>query len=172
MIGPVDPADRERVLRALDERFGIDPAVLEAYTFYAPADERVVLGPPEVPDGVEPVIGGLPAARLHGQVKPTTDFLQAFGRHATRNVVVLGRDAARAFVAREAVDLDRDDVDAGDATVGWVHVRYRDGRVGREEQDGRDGQDGRVFELGCGLLREDRLDSVVPKGRSVGLEHW
>lgn len=165
MIGPVDPADRDRVVDALADRFGIDRALLEAFSFYAPADERVVAGPPEVPDPLDPVIGGLAVARLHGQVKPTTDFLQAYGRHVTRNAVVLGREAARAYVARGDLEVDRDDVDVGaggedEATDGWVHVRYRDDR------------DGRVFELGCGLLKEGTLRSVVPKGRSVELAHW
>lgn len=166
MIGAVDPSDRDRVVEALADRFGIDRALLESFSFYAPADERVVAGPPEVPEPLDPVIGGLAVARLHGQVKPTTDFLQAYGRHVTRNAVVLGREAARAFVAREDLAVDRDDVDIGagedeeETTDGWVLVRYRDDR------------DGRVFELGCGLLKEGTLRSVVPKGRSVELAHW
>lgn len=163
------PADLcERVLDALQQRFGIPSGALAGHLLFAAGKDRVDLGPRDAPaealvEAVDPDVGGLPMARPQATVKPTTDLLQAVGRLATRSVVRLGPDAARRYLAGE--DLDRTDGDAvgwevpDETTTGWVLVRYVDG------------ESGEAFDLGCGLLRKDRLENVVPKGRRVELLH-
>lgn len=148
-MAPCPPEDRETVLVALEHRFGIPRDLLGDRSFFRAADDRVFVGPDEVPGDVDPVVGGLCVARLQARVKPTTDFLQAFGDHVSRSVVDVDRDQARAFVAGE--DVPRSDLDA-DVSRGWVAVRYG-GHV-----------------MGCGFWNEEVLESVVPKGRRVDLE--
>lgn len=148
MIEPAGEGTRLRVVEALADRFQIPTEVFDDATFYESSGDRVFLGPDELPDGVEPVTGATLCCRLHATVKPSTDFLQAFGHLVDKNVVVLDGEQARRYVAGE--DLPRGEVDDGETTTGWVHVRMVDGET---------------LELGCGLLREDVLENVVPKGR-------
>lgn len=166
-----------RVLDSIEERFGIPPDVVAEHRLYVGGQDRVFLGVRHEDGGTlgalvedcDPDTGGLPLARPMGTVKPTTDALQVLGRHATRNVVRLGPDAARRYVAGEDVPADR--LDAGgaregaadeageEATRGWVVVRYVDPATGE------------AFELGCGFLRDGRLENVLPKGRRIELSH-
>lgn len=152
-----------RVASALADRFGVPPDALKARRLYVGGQDRVHLGPEDPVDGdllsaLQPDTGGLPAARPQATVKPTTDLLQLVGRHATRNVVLLGRDAARRYVAGEDLEAGTWEPVEG-TTTGWVVVRYVDDATGG------------AFDLGCGLLREDRLENVLPKGRRVELAH-
>lgn len=151
-MAPCDPEDRLRVLHALEQRFGIPRGVLGEGRLYQAADDRVFVGPDAVPEPVreDATVGGLLVARLQATVKPSTDFLQAFGDQVRRNVVDVAAEGARRYVAGE--DLDRGGVEEQECSRGWVAVRF-DGDV-----------------LGCGFLREDRIENVVPKGRRVGIE--
>lgn len=150
MIAPADDGVRLRVVEALADRFQIPTATFDDATFYQASGERVFLGPADLPGDVEPVTGATLCCRLHATVKPSTDFLQAFGNLVDKNVVVLDREQARAYLAGE--DLPRGEVDDAEASRGWVHVRMVDGET---------------LELGCGLLREEVLENVVPKGRRI-----
>lgn len=148
MIEPCPDEVVEEVLAALQGRFGIDPEALAERSFWQGTSERVFLGPPDVPDGVEPVTGATLLCRRQATVKPSTDFLQAFGDLVERNLVLLDDDQARRYVAGE--DLDRGEVEEVEARTGWVLVRDEQGR-----------------NLGCGLLREEMVENVVPKGRRL-----
>lgn len=148
MIEPCPDAIVDEVLAALHGRFGIDPEALSDRSFWQGVRERVFLGPPEVPDGVEPVTGATLLCRRQATIKPSTDFLQAFGDLVERNLVVVDDATARRYVAGE--DLDRDAVREVEARTGWVLVRDEQGR-----------------NLGCALLREDVVENVVPKGRRL-----
>jgi NOL1/NOP2/fmu family ribosome biogenesis protein len=78
--------------------------------------------------------------------KPTTDAVQRFGREATRNVIVLEADEARAFIAGETREIDRWDGD-------WGYV------IAAHEIAGA------VEPIGVGLYLYGELRSQVPKGR-------
>jgi NOL1/NOP2/fmu family ribosome biogenesis protein len=153
---PVEQVERDRVVGFWEEEFGVSPATLDGYRFYKKGARKVWavsretverLGGSETLDALEYESVGLPLMRVGGEHdKPTTDALQRFGDEATRKVVDVDADAARAFVRGETVEREYDVED-----LGYVVVRH-DGDV-----------------LGCGLYFPGELRSQVPKGRRVDL---
>ncbi|MGC8555490.1 MAG: hypothetical protein ACP5NG_00515 [Conexivisphaera sp.] len=83
----------ERLLKYLEDRFGIPREALAGYSFFASGDSYWVFsGDPALPGQVtcaESV--GVRAIKESGKgPKPTSAFLRIVGRSATRNVVDLG----------------------------------------------------------------------------------
>jgi len=139
-------ATRRAVLDWWDERFGVDPGVFEAYTFWERGAGKVwaFAGTAESPVAVE----GLGTAFLRTRRehwKPTLEAVQRFGGHASRNVLDLSREAAATFLAGEdqAVDWDGD----------WGYLVVTHELAGEREP------------LGVGLYVYGELRSQVPKGR-------
>ena len=77
--------------------------------------------------------------------KPTTDFVQRFGRHADACVIDLEREAARRFAGGEDQSLEWD----GD----WGYLIVAHEIAGEREP------------IGVGLYLHGELRSTVPKGR-------
>ena len=128
------------------ERFGVPPETFEDYTFWERGAGKVWAFRGDLPSPVEVQGLGMHLLRTGGEHwKPTTDGVQRFGTAATRNVLVLDRSAASAFVRGEdqAVDWDGD----------WGYLI-----VARELA-------GDVAPLGVGLYIRGELRSQVPKGR-------
>jgi len=139
-------ATRRAVLDWWDERFGVDPGVFEAYTFWERGAGKVwaFAGTAESPVAVEGLgMAFLRARREHW--KPTLEAVQRFGGHASRNVLDLSREAAATFLAGEdqAVDWDGD----------WGYLVVTHELAGEREP------------LGVGLYVYGELRSQVPKGR-------
>ncbi len=89
---------------------------------------------------------GINAGRLNkGYYKPSTDFLQMFGFMATRNIVVLNEEEGKKFISGKTIKIDN----KTNAERGYVVVFY----MGKA--------------VGCGLLKEDILESNVPKWRRM-----
>jgi len=152
----VERVDRDRVLGFWEDEFGVPRDAFEDHAFYKKGESKVWavasetvdgLGGGETLDDLDYESVGLPLMRVGGEHdKPTTDALQRFGGAATRKVVDVGDDAARAFLRGETVERGYDVED-----LGYVVVRH-EGRV-----------------LGCGLYFPGELRSQVPKGRRVEL---
>jgi NOL1/NOP2/fmu family ribosome biogenesis protein len=151
---PETAADRERtdrptraeVLEWWDERFGIDPAVFEDYTFWERGKGKLwaFRSAVEAPVRVEGL--GMAVLRTRGEHwKPTTNAVQRFGGHATRNVLRLPREQAERFVAGE------DQTVAWDGDWGYLVVTHE--VAGGPEP------------LGVGLYLHGELRSQIPKGR-------
>jgi NOL1/NOP2/fmu family ribosome biogenesis protein len=140
-------ATREAVLEWWEDRYGVDPAVWDGYTFWEKGAGKVWAFAGDLPDRARNVeAAGMTFLRTRQEHwKPTTDAAQRFGRHATRNTIQLDDDAAKRFVNGEDQDLDWD----GD----WGYVIPVHDVAGREEP------------LGVGLYVYDELKSMVPKGR-------
>jgi len=139
-------ATRRAVLDWWDERFGVDPGVFEAYTFWERGAGKVwaFAGTAESPVAVEGLgMAFLRTRREHW--KPTLEAVQRFGGHASRNVLDLSREAAATFLAGEdqAVDWDGD----------WGYLVVTHELAGEREP------------LGVGLYVYGELRSQVPKGR-------
>ncbi|MDY6764094.1 MAG: hypothetical protein SV377_00130 [Halobacteria archaeon] len=144
---PVDDETRDEVVGFWEEKFGVDPDVFESYDFYKKGKRRVWITSSEFPDGYEYEAMGLPFLRVRQEhPKPTTNALQLFGEHATKNIIELNAEDARDFVSGETVEKEFDVED-----LGYVIVEY-DGEV-----------------LGCGLYFPGELRSQIPKGRQVEL---
>ncbi|MCX2818129.1 hypothetical protein EGH25_02005 [Haladaptatus sp. F3-133] len=152
----VEEVNREPVVGFWEDEFGVPPGTFDGYRFYKKGARKVWavsrgtverLGGDGTLDALDYESVGLPLIRVGGEHdKPTTDALQRFGDEATRKVIDVDADTARAFVNGETVERGYDVED-----LGYVVVRY-EGRV-----------------LGCGLYFPGELRSQVPKGRRVDL---
>jgi NOL1/NOP2/fmu family ribosome biogenesis protein len=137
---------REAVLEWWDDRFGIEPAVFEAHTFWEKGAGKVWIYAGEAENSTDVEALGMTFLRVRQEHwKPTTDAAQRFGRQATRNVIELDDEAARRFAAGEEQDLEWD----GD----WGYL------IAAHEVAGR------LEPLGVGLYTYGSLQSMVPKGR-------
>jgi NOL1/NOP2/fmu family ribosome biogenesis protein len=156
---PATPADREvdgrasrqEVLDWFEERFGIDPDVLEGYSFWEKGAGKVWIfnGEASDPSRVEAI--GMTLLRTRQEHwKPTSRAATRFGRHATRNVVELDPEQAARFAAGEDQALPEWEGD-------WGYL------IATHEIAGE------AAPIGVGLYLHDELRSVVPKGSRADL---
>ena len=141
-------ASRAEVLDWFEERFGIDPAVFDGYTFWEKGAGSVWILRGDAPSPIE--IEALGMRVMHTRQehwKPTTNAVQRFGPHATRNVIDLDADEAATFVAGDDQEIAWD----GD----WGYLIATGAIAGEREP------------LGVGLYTYGTLQSTVPKGRRV-----
>ncbi|RRJ31155.1 DUF7122 family protein [Halocatena pleomorpha] len=151
---PPTPADRvvserpsrQEVLEWWNERFGVDPAVFEDYSFWEKGAGKLWVFAGDVPTPITVEAVGLTALRVRQEHwKPTTDAVQRFGQHATKNVIELSDSEARTFIAGEDQQLAWD----GD----WGYLIVSRSIAGDTEP------------LGVGLYLHGELRSQIPKGR-------
>lgn len=139
-------ATREAVLEWWEERFGVEPAVFEDYTFWERGSGKVWAFYGEVPSPIEVQALGIRLLRTRQEHwKPTLEAVQRFGNHATKNCIDVSQAEARAFFEGEDQELDWD----GD----WGYLIVRHELAGEPEP------------LGVALYVYDELRSMVPKGR-------
>ncbi|MFB6171885.1 MAG: hypothetical protein ABEJ23_05075 [Haloarculaceae archaeon] len=139
-------ASRAEVLAWWDERFGVPPETFDGHTFWEKGKGKVWAFAGAVPDPVRVEGLGMTFLRTRQEHwKPTTDAVQRFGGHATRNVLRLDEPAARRFLAGEdqAVDWDGD----------WGYLVVTHEIAGAPEP------------VGVGLYLHGELRSQIPKGR-------
>lgn len=142
-----EPLERSEVAAMWRERFGIPESAFDGYRFYRKAQSVWVVSDVDLP-GLSYEALGMRMMDLKGRVwKPTTCALQVFGRLASRNMVHLDDDQARAFLAGGTREIE------SATEPGYAVVFYR-GEV-----------------LGCGLYSRGRLISQIPKEmRSAGCQ--
>lgn len=139
-------ATREEVVGWFEERFGFDPSVFEAYSFWERGAGKIWVfhGDLESPVDIEGL--GMTVLRTRQEHwKPTLEAVQRFGHHATKNTIHLSRERATRFMAGDDQELDWD----GD----WGYLIVTHDLAGEPEP------------LGVGLYTYDELKSTVPKGR-------
>jgi NOL1/NOP2/fmu family ribosome biogenesis protein len=144
-------ASRREVVDWWHDRFGVPPETFDGCTFWEKGKGKIWAFHGDIPDPIR--VEGLGMAVLRTRQehwKPTTNAVQRFGTHATRNVVDLDPAEAARFVAGEDQDLDWD----GD----WGYLIAAHEIAGEREP------------LGVGLFLYGELRSVVPKGRQESLE--
>lgn len=144
-----DEPDKDEVLRYFETRFGISPSVFDGYVFYIGGRGRLYLGPMADMNGLKVATTGLTVARSDGGIKPTTNLLQCFGSHVTRNRIELGREDAALFI--NGSDIRTDLAAIGDVTEGYVLVAYNG------------------VPLGCGLLKQNCIKNMLPKAKRLNL---
>ncbi|QLG48298.1 DUF7122 family protein [Natrinema halophilum] len=144
-------ATREEVVDYFADRFAIPPETFDAYTFWEKGAGKIWIYADEAPTPIEIEAIGMTCLRTRQEHwKPTTDFVQRFGRAATECVIHLEREEARRFVAGEDQDLEWD----GD----WGYLIAAHDVAGEREP------------LGIGLYVHGELRSMVPKGRQRSLD--
>lgn len=146
-------ATREEVLEFFEENYDIEPDVFANYTFWERGSGKLWAfsgSPPPSPVAIQGL--GITVLRTRQEHwKPTTDAIQRFGHHATKNVITLDADEAAAFVAGEDQEIERWDGDWGYLIVAHEIA-------------------GDVEPIGVGLYLRGELRSQIPKGRRRELD--
>ncbi len=128
------------VLKYFEERFGIPESLFDEFGIYAGPKGRVYLGPKKLPGKPDIVSPGLLIARAESAVKPTTNFLQLFGKHATKNIISLSKEQAVSYAKGEDLRISSEN-------DGYIIAEYS-GNF-----------------LGCGMLKSGILINQIPKAK-------
>ena len=143
-------ASREEVIDFFADRFGIDPAVFEDFTFWEKGKGKIWIFADDVPTPIRVEGLGMTVLRTRQEHwKPTQSAIQRFGGHARKNVIEIDGEAAATFARGEDQELDWD----GD--WGYLIAAHT---VGGEREP-----------IGVGLYVYGELRSTVPKGNQESL---
>ncbi len=143
-------ADRAEVIEMWRSRFGTPDDAFECYRFYRKAQSIWVFSDARLPHLRYETIGLRMISLKDRPWKPTTCALQIFGKYATKNILHLNPEQAKAFMAGESQSVVSDSEPDLGLEPGYVVVFYR-GEV-----------------LGCGLYaRDGKLISQLPKERRI-----
>ncbi len=136
----LDSDRRTLILDYCYERFGITEIVFENYSWYIGSKNRIYIGPKEI-ERLKPESIGLCIFRLDKTPKPTTNFIQLFGKEITKNIISLDREQAVAFCGGSDLEV------VNDAEPGFVSINYKN------------------ISLGCGHWDGEILKNQIPKSR-------
>ena len=128
------------ILEYCMERFGINNKTFENYNWYIGSKNRIYIGPEEL-ERIKPESIGLSVFRLDKTPKPTTNFLQLFGIHITKNIVELKSEETIEYCAGKNLCPNLN------TEPGFVVVKNRN-RI-----------------LGCGHWNGSLLKNQIPKSR-------
>jgi len=152
------------VMEYFEERFGIRKSHFKDFRLYTDQKGRALLGPKHL--GPERIVISVGIQIAHSEnsarkasrtpsgtdaparFKPSTNFLQLFGKHATKNTVSLTKEQVQAYLKGEDIPLSG----KIDATDGYVILKYQD------------------YPLACGLLRGNRIENVLAKSRRMEIK--
>lgn len=133
------------ILTWWDNRFGIDPAIFDSYSFWEKGAGKIWIFASELKTPLEVEGLGLTFMRTRQEHwKPTSDAVQRFGRHASKNIIHITDTQARRFVRGEDLTIPW----SGD----WGYVIVAHKLAERAEP------------LGVGLYLHGELRSQIPKG--------
>ncbi|AWB27303.1 DUF7122 family protein [Halococcoides cellulosivorans] len=142
---------RAAICEFFAERFGIEPAVFDEYSFWERGKGKIWAFRGDLDSPVEIEALGMVVLRADQKHwKPTTSAAQQFGAAASECVVNLDETPARRFLAGDSQDLDWD----GD--WGYVIVTHD--------------LDGERIPIGVGLYLHGELRSQLPTGRQRDLD--
>jgi NOL1/NOP2/fmu family ribosome biogenesis protein len=96
LIGQQDSA---QIIEALCERFGISESVFENCLLYYGSKGKVYLRNSHSSEIKDSAVIGLHIATVAKVVKPSTNFIQIFGKHFRRNVISVSNSDARELIA-------------------------------------------------------------------------
>jgi NOL1/NOP2/fmu family ribosome biogenesis protein len=137
----------------LEERFGIGKDSFSGFSFHETPDKIYIMSadiPQNDLNGLRIVQTGIVAGRIFdkgGKFKPTTNFLQIFGKFAVKSIVQLSEKEKEDFVR----GLDIENKTAEGVENGYVIVKF--------------GND----VLGCGIYSEGNIKNQIPKARRLAL---
>jgi NOL1/NOP2/fmu family ribosome biogenesis protein len=137
------------VLDYFEERFGISRKLFREFSLYSDQKGRVFLAPKNLAAEGIAVSVGMQIARIGNSIKPSTNLLQLFGRHATRNALSVTKEQAVAYAKGDDIKLPTKPEKVSD---GYVLLKY----LG--------------YPLGCGLLKEGQIKNVLPKARRMNVK--
>ncbi len=146
----IPQAEAGPIVEALCERFGVSGALFENYSLYMGSKGKVYMRNTHDSEARNAAVIGLHIATVAGAVKPSTNFVQIFGRHFCRNVIPVTSTEARELIAG---------LNEFPATSALENVT--DGYVALS-------CDGQSFL--CGFLKNGVVQNMLPKSRRRVLE--
>lgn len=130
----------------MEERFGISRSHFREFGIYSDQKGRVFMAPKKLAAEDIAITVGMQIARTGKAIKPSTNFLQAFGRHAGKGILPLAKEQAVAYARGEDIKVHARPDGISD---GYVLLKYLD------------------FPMGCGLLKDGQIKNVLPKARRM-----
>ncbi len=140
MLTTLDLDKRALIIDYCYERFGIMEHIFDNYNWYIGSKNRIYIGPEEI-ERLIPESIGLCIFRLDRTPKPTTNFIQLFGKEITKNIINLDRDQTLDFCSGSDLKIT-DSVEPG-----FVSIKYKN------------------ISLGCGHWNGETLKNQIPKSR-------
>ncbi len=106
----ITPDERRQILFYLEERFGINPGIFDEYTIFKgathfwlfPKTEYIHLLKKLSPESV----GLLFLRKIKNYLKPTSTFLQRFGKLAKKNIVQLTEEQLKILQESKKIKMD------------------------------------------------------------------
>ncbi|MFH0884138.1 MAG: hypothetical protein V1861_00325 [Candidatus Micrarchaeota archaeon] len=142
---------KEKVFGYLEERFGLARSIFDDYGLYMASKGRIYLGPRRVPDLPKIATIGLLIARVNVAVKPSTNLLQAVGRHVSKSIINVTKEQALAYA--KGGDFKPEPAAIGGISEGYVLVRFEGAP------------------LGCGLLQKGMVKNMLPKAKRLEIRY-
>jgi hypothetical protein len=84
MLTPLEEEKRQLVSDYCVERFGINSKILEKYSWYSGSKNKIYIANTLELERIIPESKGICVFRLDKSPKPTTNFLQLFGKYITK----------------------------------------------------------------------------------------
>lgn len=140
--------ERREVEDYFEKRFGISKKIFTGYCFYSGGKGKIYLGM-GVPENLDVISAGIIIARKGKSIKPTTNFIQIFGNHATRNIIKLSVEDAIRYIKGEDLKVEV----KPDISDGYVILKYSG------------------FPLGCGLLKNGKIKNMIPKAKRLDVKY-
>ncbi len=149
MFELVSKRQREEILGDIESRFGISKNVFEDFFLFKGTKGRIFITskiPQESLGYYIQTLGQL-FCRLDATVKPSTNMIQIFGKFATKNVLELKKEDAQKAIS--GFDFEIKNSECSD---GYVILKYKN------------------FFLGCGLLKNCQVKTMIPKAKRIKVD--
>jgi len=140
MLTLLDTAKKNIILEYCYERFGINNNEFVHYKWYLGSKNRIYIGPGEI-ERINPESIGLCIFRLDKTPKPTTNFIQLFGKKIKKNIIELNKKNTTDFCNGLNLEIKTNN------EPGFVSVNYN------------------KIALGCGHWNGKILKNQIPKSK-------
>lgn len=106
MLKVLEKEKKEKILDYCIERFGIDSGIWKEYCWYSGSKNKIYLANTLDLERIIPESKGICIFRLDKSPKPTTNFLQLFGKYITKNYVEINNDNTIKYCRGEDLILE------------------------------------------------------------------
>lgn len=106
MLKVLEKEKKEKILDYCIERFGIDSGIWKEYCWYSGSKNKIYLANTLDLKRIIPESKGICIFRLDKSPKPTTNFLQLFGKYITKNYVEINNDNTIKYCRGEDLILE------------------------------------------------------------------
>jgi len=141
MLKTLEQDNIELILEYCKVRFGIKNEILSIYDWYVGSKNRIYVATTKEIDRIKSESIGLCIFRLDKTPKPTTNFIQLFGKRITKNFIILNKKDTLDFCNGSDLEIETD------IEPGFVSIKYEN------------------ISLGCGHWNGEILKNQIPKSK-------